>query len=123
MGDLVITLVLEELGLIPEEITSPPAKIMVTVFDDESYLESLALANQLRSAGLKVSCYPQADKLSKQLKYADRIGINIAVLLGPDEIGKGIVTLKNLSTGDQTTEDRNSAPQKLAEMLEDIDSS
>ena len=49
-----------------------------------------------KSSGLKVNCYPRADKLSKQLKYADRVGINIAVLLGPDEIGKGIVTLKNL---------------------------
>jgi len=123
MGDLVITLVLEELGLIPADITSPPARILVTIFNDDVYLDSLELANQIRAAGLKVNCYPEADKLSKQLKYADRSGINIAVLLGPDEISSDVVTLKNLSTGDQNTVERANAAQLITEMLEDIDSS
>ena len=123
MGDLVITLVLDELGLIPDEIASPPAKIMITIFDEHAYLDSLTLANEFRSAGLKINCYPQADKLSKQLKFADRAGIKIAVLMGPDEASKGRVTLKNLLTGAQITVDRVSAAEKLGEMLEDIDPS
>ena len=123
MGDVVIALALEEMGLIPDRLTSHPAKIMVTIFDDSMYLESLALANQLRSSGLKVSCYPQADKLAKQLKYADRAGMEIAVVLGPDELSKGLVTLKNLSTGDQVAVERGSASQKLRELLEVIESS
>lgn len=123
MGDLVITLVLEELGLIPDAIASPPARILVTIFNDDMVVESTALANQLRSAGLRISCYPRADKLSKQLKYADRIEAAIAVLLGPDELDKGLVTLKNLSTGTQDTVDREAAASTLMEMLEDIDSS
>ena len=123
MGDLVISLVLEELNLIPAAITSPPANILVTLFNDASYKESLALANQLREAGIKVNSYPQADKLSKQLQYADRSGIKIAVLLGPDEIIKDVITIKNLVTGDQQTVDRSKCAQYIAEMLEDIDSS
>jgi histidyl-tRNA synthetase len=123
MGDLVISLVLEELDLIPAAITSPPANILVTLFNDASYKESLALANQLREAGIKVNSYPQADKLSKQLQYADRSGIKIAVLLGPDEIIKDVITIKNLATGDQQTIDRSMCAQYIAEMLEDIDSS
>ena len=123
MGDLVISLVLEELNLIPAAITSPPANILVTLFNDASYKESLALANQLREAGIKVNSYPQADKLSKQLQYADRSGIKIAVLLGPDEIIKDVITIKNLATGDQQTVDRSKCAQYIAEMLEDIDSS
>jgi len=123
MGDLVITLVLEELGLIPADISAPPARILVTIFNDQTYLDSLELANQIRAAGLKVNCYPQADKLSKQLKYADRSGIKIAIILGPDEITTGVVTLKNLSTGDQTTIDRINSARHVVEMLEDIDSS
>ena len=123
MGDLVISLVLEELNLIPAAITSPPANILVTLFNDASYKESLALANQLRESGIKVNSYPQADKLSKQLQYADRSGIKIAVLLGPDEITKDVITIKNLATGDQQTIDRSMCAQYIAEMLEDIDSS
>lgn len=123
MGDLVITLVLEELGLIPGEISSPPARILVTIFSDETYLASLAAANQLRSAGLKVNCYPQAEKLSKQLKYADRSGISLVILLGPDEISSGSMTIKNLATGEQSTLKQDIAPRAISEMLEDIHAS
>jgi len=123
MGDLVITLVLEELGLIPADITSPPARILVTIFNDDVYLDSLELANQIRAAGLKVNCYPEADKLSKQLKYADRSGIKIAVMLGPDEIANGTVTLKNMSSGEQITTERANSTRQIIGMLEDIDSS
>ena len=123
MGDLVITLVLEELGLIPDEISSPPARILVTIFSDETYLASLAAANQLRSAGLKVNCYPQAEKLSKQLKYADRTGISLVILLGPDEISSASMTIKNLATGEQSTLKQDIAPRAISEMLEDIHAS
>lgn len=123
MGDLVITLVLEELGLIPQRISSPPAKIMVTIFDEKTNLDSLVLTNELRSQGIPTSCYPKADKLSKQFKYADRAGFEIAVMLGPDEIKDGLVTLKDLSSGDQTTVARNQTAGKILSMLEDIHAS
>lgn len=123
MGDLVITLVLEELGLIPADIASPPASILVTIFSEETLLASLSLARELREAGLKVNCYPQAEKLSKQLKYGDRVGIKIAVLLGPEEIGAQQVTLKDLSSGNQQTVARSHCARKIAELLEDNDSS
>jgi len=123
MGDLVITLVLEELGLIPADIASPPASILVTIFSEETLLESLSLARELREAGIKVNCYPEADKLGKQLKHGDRSGIKIALLLGPDEIDAQQVTLKDLRTGGQQTVARSQCSQILAELLEDIHSS
>jgi histidyl-tRNA synthetase len=118
MGDLVITLVLEELGLIPENIKSPPASILVTVFDEDTLTGSLSLAEELRTAGLKVNFYPQADKLGKQLKYGDRTGIRIAVVLGPDEIADSKVTLKDLHTGEQRTIPRSRTLAILTQMLE-----
>jgi histidyl-tRNA synthetase len=123
MGDLVITLVLEELGLIPENIKSPPASVLVTVFNEDTMGESLSLAKELRDAGLKVACYPQADKLGKQLKYGDRTGIKIAVLLGPDEIAAREVALKDLGTGSQETVSREQAAGRISQLLEDNDSS
>jgi histidyl-tRNA synthetase len=123
MGDLVITLVLDELGLIPTNIKSPPAVIMVTIFNEEYASESLSLSNELRESGLRVNCYPQSDKLSKQLKYGDRTGIKIAVLLGPDELANQMVTLKDLSTGAQQTIARSQLVEKISQLLEDIDSS
>jgi histidyl-tRNA synthetase len=118
MGDLVMSLVLEELGLIPEDIKSPSASVLVTVFDEGSMQETLRLSDELRQTGLKVNCYPQADKLSKQLKFADRIGIKIAVILGPEEIKQNMVTFKELSSGNQVSVDRALAADTISELLD-----
>jgi histidyl-tRNA synthetase len=118
MGDLVITLVLEELDLIPEEIKSPPAAILVTVFDDQTLKDSLVLSGELRDAGFNVNCYPEVEKLGKQLKFGDRSNAKIAVLLGPDEIQKDEVALKNLSTGEQKSVHRSQMVEMINKMLE-----
>ena len=102
MGDVVITLLLEKYGLLPNDLDVNPASILVTVFDEERQLSSLRLAAKLREAGLKVVVYPEATKLGKQFKYADRIGAKVTLVLGPDEAEKGQVTVKNLRNGEQT---------------------
>lgn len=109
MGDVVITLLLEKYGLLPKNLTVHPAPVLVTVFDAERQLASLGLATKLREAGLKVVVYPEATKLGKQFKYADRIGARITLVLGPDEAEKGQVTVKNLTSGVQTV-----VPQEAA---------
>ena len=58
---------------------------------------------KLRDAGLKISCYPEAVKLDKQIKYANKIGMKALVIAGPDEIAQGKVTVKNLTNRTQTT--------------------
>lgn len=123
MGDLVITLVLEELDLIPAAIKSPSALILVTVFNEDTQLESLSLSEELRQAGLKVNCYPQVDKIGKQLKYGDRTGIKVAVLLGPDELANQSITLKDLTTGNQQTVARSESAKMIAQLLENTDPS
>ncbi len=123
MGDLVITLVLEELDLIPAAIKSPSALILVTVFNKDTQLESFSLSEELRQAGLNVNCYPQVDKIGKQLKYGDRTGIKVAVLLGPDELANQSITLKDLTTGIQQTIARSDSAKKIAQMLENTDPS
>ncbi len=81
MGDMVITLILEGFGLLPDGLDRSPAPVLVTVFDQELLLASFSLAAELRGAGIKVVCYPEGDKLGKQFKYADRIGAKIALIL------------------------------------------
>lgn len=103
MGDVVITLLLEKYDLLPEDLEVNPAPVLVTVFDEQRQLASLSLAAKLRAAGLKVVVYPEAIKLGKQFKYADRIGARVTLVLGPDEAEKGQVTIKDLSSGEQTT--------------------
>ena len=117
MGDVVITLVLQELGLLPQGQALAQDAVLVTVFDKDSMLASLVLAAELRQAGLKVVCYPEVVKLPRQFKYADRRGIKIAVVLGPEELEKGQVAVKNMRTGEQKSVPRGEAAQEIQKLL------
>ncbi len=117
MGDVVITLILEKYGLLPSDLNINPAPVLVTVFDEERLLESFKLASGLRRAGLNVVCYPEAAKLQKQFKYADRIGAKVTLVLGPDEVEKGQVAVKNLLNGEQVTVAREAVVDKIREIL------
>lgn len=102
MGDVMIRVILEKYGLYPE-LKEQPADIMVTCFDASCLPDSYAAAMTLRAAGLKVSCYPEAIRLDKQIKYANKIGMKFLVIAGPDEIAEGKVTVKNLTNRTQQT--------------------
>lgn len=113
MGDVMIRVVLEKYGLYPE-LKVQPADIMVTCFDASCLADSYAIAMKLREAGLKISCYPEAVKLDKQIKYANKIGMKALVIAGPDEIARGMVTVKNLTNRTQTTVSMDEAVPLLA---------
>jgi histidyl-tRNA synthetase len=110
-----ILVVMDERGMFPPEIAeSAPADVLVTVWSEETFAESLRLASELRERGLRVTVYPEADKLGKQIKYADSISVRYVCVLGESEIAEGNVTVKNLKSGDQETVDRREAAKLLA---------
>ena len=118
MGDLAIGLLLESLGLIPKEVSKAPADVLVTVFDSERQKESLSLATELRQAGLKVICSTEISKIQKQFKFADRIGVGVVAVIGPDEAVNKQVTIKNLTNGTQETIHREAAAFEIRKLLE-----
>jgi histidyl-tRNA synthetase len=118
MGDLVITLILEKMGHLPEGVGSSPAAVLVTVFDEEHMLASFETAAELRQAGLKVACYPTPARLPKQFKYADRMGMQAVVVIGPEEAASGELTLKDLRAGTQVRVKRAKAAAAIREVLE-----
>lgn len=118
MGDLVISLVLEKFGCIPKDAGASTAPVLVTVFDEGSLIPSFRLAEQLRKEGLKVACYPEQSKLGKQFKYADRMGMRVALVLGPEEQARGEVSIKNLKTGEQVTIPQSQAAGVIRQMLD-----
>jgi histidyl-tRNA synthetase len=117
MGDVVIQLVLEDLNLIPE-IRTNPSEVLVTLFNKDFISSSLTLASELRTGGFKVEWYPEADKLPKQFRYADRQGIPFVVILGPDEEANGTVSIKNLRDGRQESIPRDDLVDSLMALLE-----
>ena len=102
MGDVVVQLVLEHFGLIPDMKTETET-IFVTVFDSQTQPESLRIASELRSSGFKVVTAIGTEKLGKQLKFADRILASKALVIGPDELVKGEVVVKDLRTHGQSS--------------------
>jgi histidyl-tRNA synthetase len=118
LGDVVMTLLLEKYDLIPQDLPVFPAVVLVTVFDADHHLASLRLAAELRRAGLQVALYPDADKLARQFKYADRIGMRIALVVGPDETKSGQVTLKELRSGTQQSLTRAAVADTCRRILE-----
>lgn len=96
--------VMAELGMVPPEVGKTVTQVLVTVFDASTQAASLAMAAQLRREGLNTELsFDAADKLGKQLSYADRRGIGYAVILGPEEIAQGQAAVKNLASEEQVT--------------------
>ncbi len=105
MGDVVMELVLRDAGVIPERLGNKP-QVIVTLFDKSVLRETMRAAAEIREAGIRTVIYPEPDKLGKQFKYADRLNIPLAVILGPDELADGKAAVKNLKTREQIVIER-----------------
>ena len=89
-----------EKGLIPP--TESTAQVLVTIFNEELTKNSLTIAQTLRSAGINVQIYPTVeDKLGKQLKYANDVGVEYIIIVGPDEAKENKAVVKNMKTGEE----------------------
>jgi len=93
--------VIKELNLLPQEINQSKIKILVANFGPETETNILNLVSKLRDQNISSIIYPDADKLGKQIKYADNMGITYIAIIGTDEAKNNQITLKNLKTTEQ----------------------
>jgi histidyl-tRNA synthetase len=96
-----IIVVMSEREMFPAGLISSCADVMVTIWNEESIGESIALATELRSKGLRVDVYPEGDKLGKQFKYASSRGIPFVAIVGEEEHARGEVAIKDMKSGEQ----------------------
>ncbi len=92
--------VLDEQGLINPDLPSAPADALILPMT-EDMASVITLAEELRSAGLRVQLYGEQKKFKQKMSYADKLGVPYAVLLGEDEIAQGKCSVKNMVTGEQ----------------------
>jgi len=91
--------VIKERGLLKDKSNKEE---LVTIFSPELAQQSFKLANDLRKQGKSVILYPdEKAKLEKQLKYANKKGIETVYILGPEEVENKTVKVKNMKTGEQ----------------------
>ena len=109
-----IIVVMTERAMFPATVVGGTVDIMVALWNEGSRADALALASELRAAGLRVDIYPEADKLGKQFKYASSRNVPFVAIVGDDERAQGTVSIKDLRSGDQQTVARGDAGQHVA---------
>ena len=112
-----ILVVMTERGMFPGTLATSPADVMIATFDASAAADAMRVADALRAGGLRVLVYPDADKIGKQIKYADGRGIPFVALLGDDEIKAGTVTVKNLAAQTQQTYPQSAAGAAIQKEL------
>ncbi len=85
-----------------QEAAEADGPVVVLVMDQARIGDALAMADELRRAGVRAEAYLGAAGMKAQLKYADKRGAPIAIIQGGDELAKGVVTLKDLKLGAKT---------------------
>lgn len=86
---------LEEHGLLPN--VPCPTRVLIPWMDGVELSDCLALAARLRQAGIATESYLSRAKMDKQLKYADKKGVPFVVVVGPEELKKGVAQVKDMA--------------------------
>jgi histidyl-tRNA synthetase len=97
-----IYLVMNELGIFPETLTSQ-TQVLFANFGEKAAQVAYYYLNQLRNKNITGELYPTEAKLKKQLNYANSKGIQKVILIGSEELEGNSFILKNMLSGDQTS--------------------
>ena len=92
--------VLNEQGLLSDEVVSAPADALVIPMSEELGY-SIAAATAFRDAGIRTQLYCEKKKFKAKMSYADKLGIPFVVLIGEDEMAANVVAVKNMQSGEQ----------------------
>ncbi|MBT6650533.1 MAG: histidine--tRNA ligase, partial [Flavobacteriales bacterium] len=96
-----IYIVMEELALFPANI-DVSTKVMFANFGEQEATFCMPLLKQLRAAGISSELYPKKAKMKKQMTYANNKGVQFVVMIGEDEMESGILSVKNMDSGEQS---------------------
>ena len=92
--------VLNEQGLLSDELVTAPCDALVLPMTEELGF-AVAAATTLRNAGVRTQLYGEKRKFKAKMAYADKIGVPFAVLIGEDEMNEGMLSVKDMRTGEQ----------------------
>ena len=92
--------VLGEQGYFNEDMVTAPTDVLVLPMTDD-LAPAISFATLLRTSGVRAQVYGEQKKFKAKMSYADKLKIPYVVFLGEDEISKGVVKVKDMTTGDQ----------------------
>jgi histidyl-tRNA synthetase len=106
--------VMDALNLFPDNLTAGPTVICLAM-DEKSHHYGFECVSTLRKAGIRADLYPDTVKLKKQMKFANHVGARYAVIIGDNETSTGLLTFKEMTTGEQQTMD---LPTFISQLVE-----
>lgn len=104
--------VLNALDLYPKDITTGTQLLFIN-FGDKEAAHCMPIVAEARANGIRTELFPDSAKMKKQMSYANANSIPFVALAGDDEIRNGVVTLKNMLTGEQ----KKVTPSELIEIV------
>ena len=111
-----LVLLLEELDRV--ELKKRELDVYIATLDQKTKRRGLTLVQKLRNSGLKTEIDYLKKSLQGQLGYADRYGADITAILGPQELSKDEITLRDMETGEQTSVPLSDFTEKVTKLLE-----
>ena len=95
--------VLEDQKYLNDDLLTSPADVLVLPMTQD-LSPAIALATQLREAGIRTQLYTENKKFKQKIGYADKLGIPYVIFLGEDEVKEGKAAVKDMATGEQLTQ-------------------
>jgi histidyl-tRNA synthetase len=105
------------LKLYPAHLGGTVVQALVAVVNNESRTQATRLTTELRTAGIQTELYMQDKGLGKQFDYANKKGIPLVVVAGPDEVAQGVVKIKQLASGQEVTVERAGVVDRLQSLI------
>ena len=111
--------VLEDQGYLNDQLNTAPADVLILPMT-EDLSAAIALATQLRNAGVRTQLYGEQKKFKQKMSYADKLGVPYVIFLGEEEISSGVAAVKNMRTGEQVKLSPDEAVKLIQSGLEQL---
>ena len=113
--------VLNEQGLLSDEIVTAPCDALVIPMTDDAGF-AISAATALRVGGVRTQLYGEKKKFKAKMSYADKLKVPFVVLVGEDEINEGVLSVKNMQTGEQVKLSPAAAAEHIAAVIKERNS-
>ena len=113
--------VLNEQGLLSDEIVTAPCDALVIPMTEDAGF-AISAATALRAGGVRTQLYGEKKKFKAKMSYSDKLKVPFVVLVGEDEINEGVLSVKNMQTGEQVKLSPAAAAEHIAAVIKERNS-
>lgn len=84
-----------------DQVELKTTQVLLVTFDEETFDYAIPIVSSLRQHGISCELFPEPSKIKKQMNYANKKGIPNVIIIGPEEVASGKLSLKSMDSGKQ----------------------